>query len=126
MFGSNSGKYEPQIVADERKQIHRFPQITQIRNRTYKSYRTYRTYRTYVTYWTYCIICGNRWTLCVIFDRRYTLLAGAIGTAIKLPISLNPMPNYLASTMLTNRRQLLNCTLKAVERVLLIPHNDLK
>ena len=53
----------------------------------------------------------------MIFHFSYTLLTSTVGAAVKGPVGFNPMTDDLAVTVITNWRQLVNRTLKAVERM---------
>ena len=53
----------------------------------------------------------------MIFHFSYTLLTSTVGAAVKGPVGFNPMTDDLAATVITNWRQLVNRTLKAVERM---------
>lgn len=60
----------------------------------------------------------------VILYGSHTLKARAVCTAVEPFVCLHAVTYDLTATMLTHRRQLLNCTFETIERVLLISHDD--
>lgn len=54
------------------------------------------------------------------------LIMGAVGTAVELIIAFNAMPDYATATVEAGGRKCLNRALKAVERIALPFHDDVK
>jgi len=55
--------------------------------------------------------------LCVILHVSHAFLAGTVGAAVKGPIGFNAMTYDLTVTVITNGRQLVYRTLKAIKRM---------
>jgi hypothetical protein len=62
----------------------------------------------------------------VVFRFLNAFMTGAVGTAIKGSIGFNAMTDDFATAVITNGSQLVNRTLKTVERVPRTSRHDLK
>ena len=62
----------------------------------------------------------------MIPEGSYTGLARAVGAAIKLSVGLDIMPYDFAAAMITDRRELVNCTFKAVKSMSIARCDDFK